>query len=139
MNVDEREWDDQESALESLRSGNPIANEARINQYKILFAALAGQPIPALSQGFASRVALIAYLRSDKARKIERRFEYGLTAMMLAVLALAASLVSICFGTAWLRPLLSANPWLKASLLCVAALSIVVHIQREGNKPVIQA
>jgi len=139
MNVDEREWDDQESALESLRSGNPIANEARINQYKILFAALASQPIPALSQGFASRVALIAYLRSDKARKIERRFEYGLTAMMLAVLALAASLVSICFGTAWLRPLLSANPWLKASLLCVAALAIVVHIQREGNKPVIQA
>jgi len=41
MNVDEREWDDQESALESLRSGNSIANEARINQYKILFAALA--------------------------------------------------------------------------------------------------
>jgi hypothetical protein len=59
--------------------------------------------------------------------------------MMLAALALGASLVSICFGTAWLRPLLSADPWLKASLLCVAALAIVVRIQREGDKPAIQA
>src|SRR5882757_9773555 len=102
MNVDEREWDDQESALESLRSGNPIANEARINQYKVLFTALTSQPIPALSPGFASRVALLAYLRSDKARKIERRFEYGLTAMMFVALAIVASLASIFFGTAWL-------------------------------------
>ena len=139
MNVDEREWDDQESALESLRSGNPIANEARINQYKILFTALASQPIPDLSQAFASRVALLVYLRSDKSQKIERRFEYGLTAIMLAALALGAGLVSMCFGTAWLRPLLSANPWLNASLLCVAAVAIVVRIQREGNKPAIQA
>ena len=135
MNVDEREWDDQESALESLRSGNPIANEARINQYKILFTALASQSIPALSQDFASRVALLAYLRSDKARKIERRFEYGLTAMMFAALSVGASVVSICCGTVWLRPLLSANPWLKASLLCVAAVAIVVHIQRSVIEP----
>src|SRR5258708_3012306 len=138
MNVDEREWDDQESALESLRSGNPIANEARINQYKIIFTALASQSIPALSQGFASRVAVLAYLRSDKARKIERRFEYGLTAMMLAALALGAGLVSIYFGTAWLRPLLSANPWLKTPFGWVAALAIVVRIQRDGNKPAIK-
>jgi Mn2+/Fe2+ NRAMP family transporter len=137
MNVDVREWDDQESALESLRSGNPIANEARKNQYKLLFTALASQPIPALSRGFASRVALLAYLRSDKARKIERHFEYGLTATMLAAVALVAGLVSIFFGTAWLKPLLSTNPWLKASLVCVAVLAIVVHIQREGNKPAI--
>jgi len=138
MNVDEREWDDQESALESLRSGNPIANEARIAQYKIIFTVLASQPIPALSLGFASRVALLAYLRSDKARKIERRFEYGLTAMMLTALAIVASLASIFFGTAWLKPLLSANPWLKTSFVCVAALAIVVRIQRAGSKPAIQ-
>jgi hypothetical protein len=61
------------------------------------------------------------------------------TAMMLAALVFAAVIVSGYFGTDWLNPLLLANPWLKASLICVAVLAVVVRIQREGNKPAIQA
>ena len=123
MKIDEREWDDQESALESMRSGNPVGHGSRIRQYQVLWRVLARQTIPALSDDFARRVALLAEARSDRIRRIDRRFEYWLAGTMLATLALVAGLLSACFGTDWLRPLLTTNPWLEAFLVCLAILA----------------
>jgi hypothetical protein len=123
MNIDEREWNDQESAFESIRSGKLVGDEPRIKEYRILWRAVARQTIPALSDDFARRVALLADARSDRVRRIERRFEYGLAGAMLATLAVAAGLLSACFGTDWLRPLLATDPWLEAFLVCLAILA----------------
>jgi hypothetical protein len=123
MKIDEREWDDQESALESIRSGNPVGHGSRIRQYQILWRVLARQTIPALSDDFARRVSLLAELRSDKIRRNDRRFEYWLATAMLATLALVAGLLSVSFGTDWLKPLLAADPWLEVFLVCLAVLA----------------
>jgi hypothetical protein len=123
MNIDEREWDDQERALESIRSGNLVGHESRMKQYRFLWRVLARQPIPALSDDFTSRVALLANIQCDEIQRIDRRFERRLAAGMLATLVLVAGLISVCFGIDWLKPLLAANPWLEASLVCFAILA----------------
>jgi hypothetical protein len=123
MNVDESEWDNQERALASIRTGNPIGHEPRARQYQTLWKVLARQAIPALSDDFARRVALIADVRSDEIRRTDSRFEYSMASLMLATLALVAGLLSACFGTDWLRLLLAVNPWLKAYLVCLAVIA----------------
>jgi nitroreductase len=133
MNIDEEEWEYQERALEDIRTGNVLGHESpRLLEYRILMTILARQTIPALSEDFAHRVSLLTDLRSEKRRRLDRRFESGLAAAMLMMLALVAFGLSACFGTEWLKPVIGTDPWLEAFLVCLVILSGTRYAYKAG-------
>jgi hypothetical protein len=124
MSVDEEEWECQERALQAKRGDIRSKDESRLQQYRTLWTILARDTSPGLPEDFASRVALIARLQSEQCRRLDRRFEMGLAAAMLAMMTLVAGALSACFGTHWLRFVLVADPWVQTFLICLAFMLI---------------
>jgi hypothetical protein len=126
----EREWQAQERALQAERLGlDPSSGDERVRRYRLLARALR-EPMPAalpadFAQQMAARVAAVP--AHDTAG--DSRFEFMLTGTLIAVLVVAAVVVTADYGSAWLpafRQLLpasgtAATNWLLALGGCLGA------------------
>jgi hypothetical protein len=126
--IDEREWQAQERALQAERLGlDPTGEDARVRRYRLLARTLR-QPLPDTLPGdFASRVAARAAGPRTLALPVSARFESILLAVLAGLLVLCAGVVLTRAGQAWLpvirATLPAADPqdlrWLLAFAGCL--------------------
>ena len=126
----EREWQAQERALRAERLGlDPSNGDGRVRRYRLLARALR-EPLPdALPADFARQMAARVAAAPAHQPAAESRFDWVLTTALIAVLAVAAGVVTVLYGDAWLpafRQLLPppgtpAVQWLLALGACMAA------------------
>jgi hypothetical protein len=122
----EREWLAQESAMRRERLHlDPAGDDARSRRYRLVARALS-EPLPQdLPADFAACVAA----RAAAPPMPSPRFESVLTSVLLGTLAIAAGVVTLIYGSAWLPwfdtvlPTLhtQANCWLLALAGCLGA------------------
>ena len=134
----EREWLAQEDAMRRERLQlDPAGDDARSRRYRLLARTLR-EPLPdALPADFARQVA--ARVAAAPTRQVTPggRFESALLLALGGALVLAAGIVTVIYGRAWLQPfgeLLPAFPastlgWLLALGGCLAASWLLGHWQ----------
>ena len=126
----EREWLAQERAMQRERLQlDPAGDDARSRRYRLLARALR-EPLPdALPADFAQQLAARAAAAPARRAVPGRSFESTLTLALAAVLAVAAGVVVVIYGSAWLpsfvtllpTPHASATRWLLALAGCLGA------------------
>jgi hypothetical protein len=133
----EREWLAQEEAMRREQHHlDPAADEVQIRRYRRL-ARVLREPLDAvLPPDFARQVAARVAVRPQPAMDV--RFERSLTFALGITLALAAMVVTVVYGKAWLSPIIHSLPalhlltgrWLLAFAACIAVSWLLGAWQR---------
>lgn len=140
----EREWLLQEQAMRRERLHlDPAGDDARSRRYRLLARALRAAPPEALPADFAQRMG--ALVSAPVPRRVPvARLESVLAAALTGALLLAAVVVTLIYGAAWLpsfRALLPApatTQWLLALLACLG-LSWLMGMWLRWAEPADQA
>lgn len=99
----EREWQAQERALRAERHGlDPAGDDARQRRYRLLARALRQPPAEALPADFAARLAAQVDEAAAAPAAAGGRFESMLLAALIGAFAVAAIVVLVGYGPAWL-------------------------------------
>lgn len=132
-----REWRAQEEAARRERLQlDPAGDDARLRHYRQIARALREPLDAALPLDFAQQLA--ARVATAPAPGVDVRFERGLTLALGIVMALAAAVVTVLYGQAWLSPLSAALPalqpqtgrWLVAFAICIGVSWLLGSWQR---------
>jgi hypothetical protein len=98
----EREWLAQEQALQAERRGDPAGGDARRQRYRLLARALHQPPAATLPADFAARVAARVGTPASVPAAAGGRLESVLLAALVGTFAVAAIVVLLHYGSAWL-------------------------------------
>lgn len=134
----EREWQAQERALQAERRGDPAGDDPRQQRYRLLARALRQPPAATLPADFAARVAAQLEPAAAAPAPAGGRFESVLLAALVGTFAVAAIVVLVRYGPAWLptfRTLLPAGDpqalrWLLALAGCLGLSWLLGQGQR---------
>ena len=143
IDIDEREWQAQERALQDARRGaSPMPGDPLAARYRKVADALRVPPADVLPADFAERVARQAQAnaRAPVAAPAEPdpRFESGLLQIVLAVFGLASAVVVAMYGQQWLPPIMQllhldsavAVNWTLALAACLGTTWLTEHLRR---------
>lgn len=136
----EREWQAQERAREAERHGlDPAADDARMRGYRLLAHALR-QPMPAaLPADFAQRMAAQVANASPRRPAADARLDAALLLGLAAAMSVAAGVVVVNYGDAWLPafrnllPAANASGWLLALGACLGGSWLLGLWQRHSH------
>jgi len=137
---DEQEWSAQERALAEERAGAaPAGGDPRLRSYRLMARALAQPPAEQLPSDFARQVARQAQQTS---RLADTRLEQGLLMFLVALMALAGSVVVLASGAQWLPSLdpgvlgaVAGKPWIWALAACLAFTRLSRQWWLHGDLP----
>ncbi|MDO1527580.1 hypothetical protein QMK61_01940 [Fulvimonas sp. R45] len=124
----EREWQAQERALQAERHGlDPAGDDVRQQRYRLLARALRQPPDAALPADFAARVAARLETAATAPAPVGRRPESVLLTALVGAFAVAAAVVLVRYGPAWLPAFRTLSPagdpqalrWLLALAGCL--------------------
>ncbi|MFA6229769.1 MAG: hypothetical protein WC617_06275 [Rhodanobacter sp.] len=136
----EREWLAQEEAMRRERLQlDPAADDARVRRYRRVARVLRAPLDAALPIDFAQQLA--AQVAATPTPAADIRFERGLTLALGILMALAAAVVTVLYGQAWLSPLSTALPalqplagrWLVAFAICIGVSWLLGSWQRHAR------
>jgi hypothetical protein len=107
----EREWQAQERAMRAERLGlDPAGDDARVRRYRLLARALRQPPPETLPTDFARQVAARIGARTPAHAFGGGSLESVLLAVLVGVFAVAAAIVLVGYGPAWLSAVRAALP-----------------------------
>jgi hypothetical protein len=135
----EREWQAQERALQAERRGDPAGDDPRQQRYRLLARALRQPPAATLPADFAARVAAQVEPAATAPAPAGGRFESVLLAALVGAFAVAAIVVLVRYGPAWLptfRTLLPAgDPQALRWPLALAGCLGLSWLLGQGQRP----
>ncbi|HEY0199728.1 MAG TPA: hypothetical protein VGC19_14525 [Rhodanobacter sp.] len=118
----EREWLAQENAMRRERLHlDPHSDDARAQRYRMLARALRQPPEEGLPPDFARQVA--ARAGSVPRTSYGTRFEFGLIIVLSLALLIGSVVVSVQYGSGWLRPMIAPSLSATPSLHLLLALA----------------
>ena len=143
IDIDEREWQAQERALQDARRGAPATpGDPLAARYRKVADALRVPPADLLPADFAERVARQAQVNArapaTAPAEPDPRFEIDLMRAVLAVFGLASAVVVAMYGQQWLPPILQllhldsavAVNWTLALAACLGTTWLTEHLRR---------
>ncbi len=137
----EHEWLAQERALRRERLQlDPAGDDARSRRYRLLARVLREPPGETLPADFAQRVAERAAAASTRQGAPGPRFEFVLMLALATALIVAAGMVTMIYGSAWLpsfravlpAPHTPATGWLLILAGCLGASWLIGQSQRRA-------
>lgn len=137
MNHDEYEWQAQESALHSERSGElPRSDDPLVARYRLVARALRGPWPIGLPDDFAAQMARRVATPVD----LDARFEQRLVTLLIGLFGVSGVIVAAIYGSEWLRASAVFVPelggaslkWLCVVLACVG-MSWTMGVLRLGQ------